>query len=63
MEWERSKEIERELFLSKGKFSYSCVLLRFGNALGRMHEYGNFPYNKKPYSAQGLSAFYPNSLG
>jgi hypothetical protein len=34
----------------KGRFEYSCVLLRFGNtlrcpSLRRMHTYWNLPYN------------------
>jgi hypothetical protein len=33
---ERSEEIKREFFLCKGRFPYSCVLLRFWNTLGLM---------------------------
>jgi len=37
MKQERSEEIKRELFkescLRKGRFSFLCVLLRFGNTL------------------------------
>ncbi len=34
--WERSQEIKRELVCVKGRFQYSCVLLRFGNTLRLM---------------------------
>jgi hypothetical protein len=51
---ERSKEIKGELF-AKGRFQYSCILLRFGNTLevmplgappcGENALYRNLPYN------------------
>jgi hypothetical protein len=64
--YEMGKKEVRELKesgLSKGKFSYSCVLLRFGNTLWENARVWEPPLQQKALlSPRGL-AFYPNSLG
>jgi hypothetical protein len=46
----RKKQKKESYNLHKGRFLYSCVLLRFGNTLGcpslrRRQSYENLPYN------------------
>jgi hypothetical protein len=60
---------QKRALLHKGRFSYSCVLLRFGNTLVQAHalecpslrrtcSYGNFPYNKRGNTVLVLKAPY-----
>jgi len=64
---------KRVVYAREGRFSYLCVLLRFGNTLRltpssasplpslmkRMHSYKNLPYNKIGHTSASFSLSLP----